>query len=244
MEQTNTSAKPGQTANGGAPVRPDQPISVDQADHRSTPQRLLDAAEHLFAEKGFADTSVRDLTAVADCNIAAVNYHFNSKENLYTEVFRRAVGEMREHRIRAVQAVMADADKLTTERFVRAFAASFIEPMVSDPEQGDRLMQLYSREMAQPLLPDDMFHKEMFEPISRVCEQAMQMIYPTITGQQVMLCLLSLVGQLVHLVQMKHCLGKADRALLAPFSLQEAVDHVVRFATAGIDATVMTKDSK
>ncbi|HOK97051.1 MAG TPA: TetR family transcriptional regulator, partial [Anaerohalosphaeraceae bacterium] len=51
-------------------------------------ERLLDAAEKLFCLKGFNRTSVRELTAEARCNLAAVNYHFKSKEHLYVEMFR------------------------------------------------------------------------------------------------------------------------------------------------------------
>ena len=52
-------------------------------------ERLLDAAEKLFCEKGYEGTSVRDITAEAGCNIAAVIYHFGGKERLYQEMFRR-----------------------------------------------------------------------------------------------------------------------------------------------------------
>ena len=52
------------------------------APHFSTKQRILDVAEALFAEHGFAGTSLRQVTSRADVNIAAVNYHFGSKENL------------------------------------------------------------------------------------------------------------------------------------------------------------------
>jgi len=48
-----------------------------------TRERLLDAAEKLFCQKGFEGTSIRDITAEAGCNIAAVNYHFGGKEKLY-----------------------------------------------------------------------------------------------------------------------------------------------------------------
>lgn len=62
--------------------------------HFSTKDRILGAAEELFAQHGFAGTSLRQLTTQADVNIAAVNYHFGSKENLVNEVFRRRMDEM------------------------------------------------------------------------------------------------------------------------------------------------------
>ena len=50
-------------------------------DDRQTKDRLLDAAEDLFAARGFAEVSIRELALAADVNIAAVNYHFHGKEN-------------------------------------------------------------------------------------------------------------------------------------------------------------------
>lgn len=54
-----------------------------------TVERILDAAEALFAEKGFAETSLRQITGKASVNLAAVNYHFGSKKSLIQAVFGR-----------------------------------------------------------------------------------------------------------------------------------------------------------
>ncbi len=54
-----------------------------------TVERILDAAEQLFAEKGFAETSLRLITSKAGVNLAAVNYHFGSKKALIQAVFVR-----------------------------------------------------------------------------------------------------------------------------------------------------------
>mgnify|MGYP005998026439 CR=1 FL=1 len=60
----------------------------------STRERLLDAAEQLFAEQGVASTSLRQLTAAAGTNLAAVHYHFGSKLDLVQQVFERRVGKV------------------------------------------------------------------------------------------------------------------------------------------------------
>ena len=54
-----------------------------------TVDRILDAAEELFAERGFAETSLRMITSKANVNLAAVNYHFGSKKALIHAVFAR-----------------------------------------------------------------------------------------------------------------------------------------------------------
>jgi len=55
----------------------------------TTVENILDAAEALFAEKGFAETSMRSITSEAGVNLAAVNYHFGSKQKLIQAVFAR-----------------------------------------------------------------------------------------------------------------------------------------------------------
>lgn len=54
-----------------------------------TVDRILDAAEELFADRGFAETSLRMITSRAKVNLAAVNYHFGSKKSLIQAVFAR-----------------------------------------------------------------------------------------------------------------------------------------------------------
>src|SRR3546814_14900159 len=75
--------------------------------HFSTKDRILGAAEELFAQFGFSGTSLRQVTSRADVNIAAVNYHFGSKENLVNEVFRRRMDDMSAHRLSALKAALA-----------------------------------------------------------------------------------------------------------------------------------------
>ena len=71
--------------------------------HFSTKERILGAAEQLFARLGFAGASLRQVTAAANVNLAAVNYHFGSKENLINEVFRRRLDELNAQRLQALE---------------------------------------------------------------------------------------------------------------------------------------------
>ena len=76
--------------------------------HFNTKDRILGAAEELFAQHGFSGTSLRQVTSRADVNIAAGNYHFGSKENLVNEVFRRRMDEMSERRITQLRRAQED----------------------------------------------------------------------------------------------------------------------------------------
>src|SRR3546814_5884879 len=94
--------------------------------HFSTKERLLTAAEDLFAQFGFAGTSLSQVTTRADVNIAAVNYHFGSKENLVNEVFRRRLDELGQKRLEAL-------DKAQTQAGpdLESVLAAFIEPALA-----------------------------------------------------------------------------------------------------------------
>jgi AcrR family transcriptional regulator len=74
------------------------------AEAAGTRERLLEAAERLVAEHGFRATSLRRVTAAADANLAAVNYHFGSKVELVAEVYRRILGEVNRTRLRRLDA--------------------------------------------------------------------------------------------------------------------------------------------
>ena len=73
---------------------PVNPRADESASVRATRERILDTAERHFATYGFSGTSLRALTEEAEVNLAAVNYHFGSKEALYEQVFVRRVAPM------------------------------------------------------------------------------------------------------------------------------------------------------
>lgn len=73
-----------------------------QTSPHTTKERILTAAEELFARHGFDGASLRQLTAAAGVNLAAVNYHFGSKDRLIEEVFRRRLDQLNGHRMTAL----------------------------------------------------------------------------------------------------------------------------------------------
>lgn len=109
-----------------------------------TRQRLLDAAEILFAERGFADASLRAITARAKANLAAVNYHFGSKDALIRAVFARRLEPLNAERLRRLTALEAGGRPVTVE----AALAAFIEPSLRlrrEGVHGERFTRLLSR---------------------------------------------------------------------------------------------------
>ncbi len=198
-----------------------------------TRERLLDTAESLFAEFGFAAASVRDITSSAGCNLAAVNYHFRGKKSLYEEVFRRRFAELRERRIASLRDGAQPARSL--EEILEAFAAAFLEPLVT-ADRGRLFLALIAREMLDPQLPADLLKREFIEPVQEVLIEALIANAPGLTPQSARLCALGIVGQLLLIAQRKGraWFDPAWEAGLPP--LTEIVTHVARFSAAGARA--------
>jgi AcrR family transcriptional regulator len=107
----------------------DQPQSKTRAGVRQVRDRILDAAERLFAERGFFGASVRDITRAAEVGIAAVNYHFNSKEELFREVVVRRATVLNEART-AQLAELSSARGSQVAR-VSAIVTAYVQPLLT-----------------------------------------------------------------------------------------------------------------
>ena len=117
-----------------------------------TRARILDAAERLFMAHGYDGTSMRQITGEAGVNLAAVNYHFGSKEALIQEVFRRRLNWLNEERMRALDEMEAAADgqALKPSQIVDAFFGTMIR-MAEDEERGGVIfLRLLGRTLTDP----------------------------------------------------------------------------------------------
>ncbi len=100
-----------------------------------TRDRVLDAAEVLFAEQGFGGVSLRAITTLAGVNLAAVNYHFGSKDGLVFEVLARVVGPINERRLAMLDAAENEMAGSAVE-VERILEAVFV-PVISSVNQSD-----------------------------------------------------------------------------------------------------------
>lgn len=202
-------------------------------DARGNPvhEKLLDAAEKLFAEKGFDGTSVRDITAEAKCNIAAVNYHFGGKDKLYTEVFQRKLILLRDVRVTAVNKVMAKGDEVTIEVLLRAFGQAFFEPLIG-ASSGPRFIKLWLREMLDQRLPAAMFIEETFRPVLGSLQQALMKVCPGLDEPRAMSAAHAVVAQLAHVLRVHEFWAQVHDS--PKFDLDGALEQVVEFSAAGI----------
>jgi AcrR family transcriptional regulator len=200
-----------------------------------TRERILLASQKLFADKGFDATSVRDITTEAGCNVASVNYHFGGKENLYLDTFRSILAVLRNQRLSVLDELMGRTPPPTLEEFLESFAEGFIRPLV-DESRGRHFMALVSREMFDPRLPHDVFVSEFVHPILKRSMMALAQFGPPLDPADARLCIMSMVGQLLHALKAHSLFTRHDDAGVVPPALTDYIPHFVRFSVGGIRA--------
>ena len=105
-------------------------MTTEQQDTRD---RLLDAAQRLFVQHGIDATSLRAITTEADANLASVNYHFGSKEELIYEVFARHLTPLNRARVSLLDDLETNAQdqRLPLETILEAFLKPTFEMMMN-----------------------------------------------------------------------------------------------------------------
>ncbi len=209
---------------------------TDKCVDKPVQERLLDAAEELFCEKGFDATSIRDIAAQANCNVASVNYYFGSKENLYVGIWRRHLIQMRESRLKSIESVMSSAtQKDDLESILTSFANSFIGPLV-DFEKECNFAKLMGREMLDGHLPGNLLFDELVKPTLESLGGALLEACPRLEPSSTPLVILSIIGQLMHALHFRIMMKDFHVEQELIFEMEEVIAHIVKFSSAGIRA--------
>jgi AcrR family transcriptional regulator len=195
-------------------------------------QTILDVAEALFAENGIAETSVRSILATAGANVAAVHYHFGSKEKLVEEVFRRRAEKIANERVRGLKRALADPDTTwRLERIVRAFLESGFTGG-DTPESAARFARLRARistedtELARRLLA------ECFDASSRHFIAALANVLPDLDAVAVAWRFHAMLGVMVYTMANPGRIQKLTDGACDPSDYLDAVDQLVPIVAA------------
>lgn len=119
---------------------------------RDTKTEILDAAERLFAEKGFDGTAIREITRAANVNVAAIHYHYGSKEEVLRGVTDRVVGPLNNRRFELLDRALDDAQPhpLSIEAILDAFIRPDIETLQELHKRGPTVAHFLGRTYMDP----------------------------------------------------------------------------------------------
>ena len=169
-----------------APPRPARKgVALDQTS-ADTKTRILDAAEQLFMEHGFEATSLRSLTTAAGVNLAAVNYHFGSKEELFQSVLTRRLDPMNQERIELLEKLEREAPgkALACEKILFAMLIPALRLARDEERGGKNFLRLVGRAYADPAPFIRHFLSEQYAEMIGRYKEAFHKALPQLSRQE------------------------------------------------------------
>lgn len=209
-----------------------------------TRTRLLDSAEQLFAERGIDATSLRAITTAADANLASVNYHFGSKDELFREVVSRRIGPVNAERLR----LLAETEQKAGEKppALEAVLSAFLAPALHLESQqessGKHIMCLMGRLYSEPRAEElkIMFFAEFKEVFERFIP-ALQRCLPDVPKADILWRFFFMVGSMAHLMSASDVLSHASGGLCDPNDTAANLKRLINFSAAGFRSIYQEK---
>ena len=204
----------------------------------TTRERLLDAAERLFAEHGFDATSTRAITSGAGTNLASVNYHFGSKEALLSAVLARRLSPINEERL----AILTDLEN--SQEDVQGDLGSILRAFILPPFRttrtwgtaGQAFLKLAGRMHSEPSAAGRGIFLSQFAEVFSRFTAALTRALPRVPPDELHWRLHFIIGAMAHTLIWQHgpCADAARHAALDPETITESL---VQFSLAGLRGT-------
>ncbi len=171
-------------------------MTVETGQKLDTKQKILDTAERLIAEQGYAGTSLRQIIAEAGVNLAAVHYHFGSKEELLDELILRKARPVNERREAMLNRVEAEAGGGPVA--VDLLLEAFFEPMAEVGGRSPHFVRLMGRMYAEGMLPQVL--RKHFQPTILKFVAALRRALPHLGDAELYARLQFMIGAMSHAV--------------------------------------------
>lgn len=200
-----------------------------------TKARILEVAEELFAEQGLERVSIRQITEVAKVNLAAVNYHFGSKDELIAAVFERRIAPVNRARLAALDALEAAAGKkpLKVESILEAFIRPTLTGCAATPK-GQRIFALLLGRCLVETTPGlEALLKQQFDPVIERMDAALTKALPDLSRPQIFWRRKFSFGVLHHWLLSK---DRFTPAWAKEVDVETQIKMLIAFVTAGFQA--------
>ncbi len=189
-----------------------------------TREKLIEAAGEVFAEHGLHGARIRDITRRAGANIAAVNYHFHDKTELYAVVLHKAhegvLGAMN-------QPLQADSPEGRIRELLTAMLSAAL-----DPQRPEWQRRLLGRELLHPTPALDRLRDVFRAPTQRL-QEAVEQIRPDLAAPQTMYSVCAMIAQCIFYVHHRHVMHRLFPELGNP-DAQTLIDALVEYSLSAI----------
>jgi len=206
----------------------------------TTKNKILDAAEQLFADKGFNGTSLREITGVAGVNLAAVNYHFGSKKELIKAVMSRYMDEL-SPKLESALSLLCQAE---IKPSLHEVFSAFVEPLLGLSgfrENGtSNFLQLLGRGYTDSQGFLRWFLTTQYPNVFSHFTQAVHKAYPELTTEEMFWRLHFTMGTIVFTMSSSEALiDIAQNDFNKQLDIEAVINKVIPYVAAGVAAPIL-----
>lgn len=211
-------------------------LFMSKSSEGGTKLRLLEAAEVLFAEQGFEAVSVRDITKVSEANVAAVNYHFGSREGLVEAVAARWVNPVNEERLVRLDQLEAKwgGKAVPLEELLDAF----VRPFLTQIRKSELSEKIFSKLLGRAFAESRACLAPGVEPLLRRAidrfKKAFHKSLPTVDEEELWWRFHFMAGVMLHTLAHQELLQHLSNGEAGDPSLETTLVRCIRFAAAGM----------
>jgi len=196
-----------------------------------TKQKILDTAERLFAEHGYSATSLRHIIADAGVNLAAIHYHFGTKQDLLDQLIVRKAGPMNDRRLKLLDQFEAEAAPAAPS--IEKIMEALIAPAVMT-EKSPEFVKLFGRLISEGLMSD--IAQRHFQPMIARFMSALHKALPGIVETELQWKMRFVVGAMAHTL-MSRPGTSPNGAAESPMAISRML---VAFVSSGLRASAAT----
>lgn len=228
MTQTTRRPEAAGRAAGRRPGRPEGKASAD-----NTSERILDAAEEIFADVGYSGATLRMVANRAEVTQALISYYFGNKYGLYEAVFIRRGRLISEGRMKRLAELKQKAD-VSAKDVVMAFLAPTIA--LRETTGGRRFLRLQARLHTEPAEISYKLRNEAYDASTRAYVQMMGKVCPELSAKDLNWRMALMIGAYMYAFSDTHRLEQLAPDVCNANDTNEIFEQITAFVTAGIMA--------
>jgi AcrR family transcriptional regulator len=199
-------------------------------------RKLLDAAEQLFADKGFEAVSVRDITQLAKTNVAAVNYHFGSRDALLGLVMMRYMVPINEERLARLETIerKSPGKAAPLEELIDAF----VRPLATQVRKSDLSERLFYKLTGRIFaeqgdgMPAQI--EDQLRPVIERFTRSFAKALPTVAMEELVWRIHFLAGGMIYLLTHQDLVHRLSGGASGAPAMEATLSRFIRFAAAGL----------
>ncbi len=204
------------------------------SNRQSTKDRILDAAESLFADRGFAETSLRTITNRADVNLASVNYHFGSKKSLIQAVFDRFLKKFVQALDKELSPIEAQAEAPSVEQVLHTLVTPLLQMSQVRNKGTSNFMKLLGRAYAESQGHMRRFMQEHYAPYLLRFTRQLHRAAPNLAANEMFWRLHFMLGTVIFTLAGSDALLEiAEADFKESVTLEQTLERLLPFLAAG-----------